>query len=73
MSNIVSYLLVVLNGKSQILLVKSWKTIGNHTVQDSEFLSCVCVYSKEKVCPVYLYHHVYFVDRNFLVHKYIFS
>ena len=35
--------------------------------------SYVCVYSQEKMCPVYLYHRVYLVVRNFLVQKYIFS
>ena len=35
--------------------------------------SCVCVYSQQKMCPVQLYHQVYFVGRNFLVQKYIFS
>ena len=37
------------------------------------FSSCVCVYSQEKMCPVYLYHRVYLVDRNFLGENYIFS
>ena len=25
------------------------------------FLSCVCVYSQEKMCPVHLFHRVYLV------------
>ena len=55
--------------------MKPWNSLGEHMVQDSEFVRWSSAFHHVfvfTVTCVHLYHRVCLLDRNFLVQKYIY-